>query len=378
MKGQTRSVWRFGGAALAAALAVISAGVPLCLAAETASTGRVHFQDDVHPAPPDYASSMAWAVLPGQPNLSLEQPGGGTARESASGVDVFYIQPTTFETKTHWNQDILDAKTNAWTDVSVIGRQASIFNTCCRIFAPRYRQAGTGSLGSSDGDQAYDLAYGDVRRAFDFYVAHYNHGRPFILAGHSQGALHIYRLVAEEIDGKPVARRLVAAYAIGVPATVGAFGSLFTSVGPCLKPLQTHCIVSWNSFIAGADTRDYITRAPQPYVKRHTVAGDTSLFCINPLTFDADRPSAPASLNEGALPGPPAEGPLPPLVKGAVGASCQKGILLVEPSPGETIKLNPLPGGALHLQDLDLFYRQIQLDAEARARAFLNADRTSR
>src|SRR3546814_15517433 len=85
-----------------------------------------------------------------------------------------------------------DAATRRWTDLSVTARQASLFDACCRRFMPRYRQASSRAFAErlGDGAKAYALAYGDVLRAFRSYVAHDNHGRPFIIAGHSQGALH--------------------------------------------------------------------------------------------------------------------------------------------------------------------------------------------
>ena len=62
---------------------------------------------------------------------------------------------------------------------------------------------------------AFELAYSDVLRAFDYYLAHENHGRPFILASHSQGSLHALRLIQERLAGKPLQKQLVAAYLIG-------------------------------------------------------------------------------------------------------------------------------------------------------------------
>ena len=206
-----RSVWR----AIAVALTV-SAAAPALSA--TGPAERPTFAIDTHPPAPDYADRRAWAVLPDASGLSALVPPNATPKATReSAVDVFYVHPTTYGAPNHWNQDIADAATNAWTDDSVIARQSSIFNVCCRIFAPRYRQAATGAVTSTDGggDRAYDLAYQDVRRAFRHYIDHDNHGRPFILAGHSQGTLLIYRLIEDEIDKTPLAKRMVAAYAVG-------------------------------------------------------------------------------------------------------------------------------------------------------------------
>jgi alpha-beta hydrolase superfamily lysophospholipase len=62
-----------------------------------------------------------------------------------------------------------------------------------------------------------DLAYADVKAAFQYYLAHYNEGRPIIIAGHSQGTAHATRLLHEFFEHDPKLRRqLVAAYLIGI------------------------------------------------------------------------------------------------------------------------------------------------------------------
>jgi hypothetical protein len=366
------SVMRLLGFALSCALVTAPVAAPVAAMAAPPPE-RITFDEDVHPIAPDYADAASWAVLPGQPDLSRETPGGGTASIKSTPVDVFYIQPTTFVSTGTWNQKIDDWETNAWTDVSVVARQASIFNGCCRIFVPRYRQASTGSIiaKGSSGRQAYDLAYEDVKRAFDYYLAHYNHGRPFILAGHSQGAYHIYRLIEEEIDGKPLQKQMVAAYPIGVATYVGAFGRTYKSVKPCLKPLQTGCIVSWNSFMSDADPSIFIEVSEDIYVKRYGDTTGKQMLCINPLTFDADRPAAAATLDAGALAWPPLVGPLPALIPHAVSATCQNGVLMVTPSPDVNFKPFVLPGGSLHMQDTDLFYQAVRDNAAARVDRYL-------
>lgn len=90
--------------------------------------------------------------------------------------------------------------------------KVSVFNGCCRLYAPHYRQA---TLAALKIPAAMDVTYSDIARAFRFYIAHLNHGRPFIIASHSQGTAHAIRLLQQEIFGKPLCPRLVAAYLIG-------------------------------------------------------------------------------------------------------------------------------------------------------------------
>ncbi|MFC0203601.1 DUF3089 domain-containing protein [Novosphingobium soli] len=308
-------------------------------------------------AAPDYTRADAWAVRETAP--------------SPREADVFYIHPTTFASQA-WNQPMADAQTRAWTRASVADRQLSAFAACCRRFMPFYRQASTRAFVARDGRgaQAYDLAYQDVRRAFRAWLAAQraeDRGRPFILAGHSQGALLGLRLLKEEIAGTPLAGRLVAAYlpGIGIPA-----GALPTDVPPCLTPAQTRCLVSWNGFTAAADTAEWTRRSVADYgVPGH----DPAIVCTNPITFDAARPFAAAAEGKGMLPvaqKAAAQKDAAPaaMVAHPAAARCQDGVLQVEPAPG--VAAPPLPNGSLHMHDIALFWGDISANAALRVRSW--------
>ncbi len=361
--------------ALILALSIGGAGVARAQAAPAPPA----FDSTVPPAVPNYALASAWGALPSAPGAAAARPAGeaGPAAHTAGDVDVFYIQPTTYHGPS-WNQDITDAKTNAWTDISVVARQASAFNLCCRLYAPRYRQASSLAFASKNGDgqKAYSLAYQDVAKAFDYYLAHYNHGRPFILAGHSQGALMIYWLLERKIDSTPLQKKLVAAYAVGVGASEGEFGRTYKTTPFCDTPDATGCIVSWNSYEEGSPVAAYVHNAEQGYVTRYGDAPGKDIVCINPLTFDRSRPAADATANLGALPGDPKPGDarlsvLPALKPDAVGAVCRDGVLMVQPSADPSFHPTALPGGLLHMHDIDLFYANLRANAAQRAAAYL-------
>ncbi|MCE7796480.1 DUF3089 domain-containing protein [Sphingobium sufflavum] len=313
----------------------------------------IGFDQSNHPAAPDYARANSWMMR-------------GIDDAADKPADLFYIQPTTFRSK-DWNQDMADAATNHWTDISVGARQVSAFADCCRRFAPRYRQASTGTFSSTSGDreQAYALAYQDVRSAFRAFLAvRGKEDRPFILAGHSQGALHGLRLLEEEIAGTPLARQLIAAYlpGIGIPGD-----ALPSSIPVCATPRQAGCIVSWNSFTATADTSGYIARS---HAAHGTEAGTAPLLCVNPLTFSIARPKAGYGAAKGALPGPAIEGPMPSPQPKAVAAYCDGNVLRVTPRPGLAVEL--LPGGSAHMADIALFWADIRANTLVRVRAFHN------
>ena len=98
-------------------------------------------------------------------------------------MDVFFIHPTSFlgVLSGKWNAAIDDKSINKITDKGSLLFQASVFNQHARVYAPRYRQAHIKAFFMPDNPaspKAIDLAYEDVRRAFMYYLEHYNHGRP--------------------------------------------------------------------------------------------------------------------------------------------------------------------------------------------------------
>ncbi|HSM95095.1 MAG TPA: DUF3089 domain-containing protein, partial [Rhizomicrobium sp.] len=176
------------------------------------------FDPAATPPAPDYAQAGAWAALPGMNNpTDVAPPGETIADPRTAPVDVFFIYPTSFFSPGQWNAAIDDAATNKRTDDGSLRNQASAFNGCCAIYAPRYRQMALRGFvhHTPAADQAMDVAYSDVKRAFEYYLEHYNHGRPFIIAGHSQGARHARTLLADMIDGTKLQNQLVAAYVVG-------------------------------------------------------------------------------------------------------------------------------------------------------------------
>jgi hypothetical protein len=336
---------------------------------------------DAYPRPPapNYADPSAWAALPGPEHVDAADlvPAGESVgdRQAEAAVDVFYIHPTTYRGRENWNQDISDAATNTWTDISVVARQAAAFNGCCRIYAPRYRQAGTAALYAKDdsGDKARVLGYEDVKSAFQYYLDHYNDGRPFILVGHSQGTFYIQRLLEEVIDASPIRPQMVAAYAIGIGIPVGVFGRQYKTITPCAKPDDTGCVVTWNTFGRGGAGAAVAERSAVKYEARFKTREGAESLCINPLTFDMSKPDAPANANLGALPGVAALGPLPALKPGVIGATCENGMLYVDLPTTDDFKLLVLPGQVLHFHDMDLFFKNIRDNAIVRTEAFLKA-----
>ena len=186
---------------------------------------------------PDYSNLNYWAAHPYKYDPSDNVPSAFERELRDSLADVFFIYPTTYTDKKMpmgWNADIDNKEINKKTDRSTILYQASVFNKYCRVFAPRYRQANLQAFYTEDkqkGEAAFDTAYADVRAAFIYYLKNYNHGRPIIIASHSQGTWHAGRLLKEFFEGKPLQKQLVCAYIIGLPV----FTNYFTQLKPCTR-----------------------------------------------------------------------------------------------------------------------------------------------
>lgn len=138
------------------------------------------------PPAPDYANKESWAVWPGRASPADQIPPGidGTIAKNPK-ADVFFIHPTTFLANSSWNAKYDEGDfTGTQLDQAVLRYQVSAFNGCCRMYAPRYRQATLSAFlnPGADANKSFDLAYSDVVRAFDYYLANANKGRPFILA----------------------------------------------------------------------------------------------------------------------------------------------------------------------------------------------------
>lgn len=255
---------------------------------------------------------------------------------------------------------------------------AAAFNACCRIFAPRYRQAtaGTSKAGAAMRDNAMALAYDDVRRAFRYYLDHWNHGRPIILVGHSQGAAHLERLLAEEIDGRPLAGQLVAAYVVGITYPVAAVGGRGSTLPICANPDSVQCVVHWGSVLSSSDIAK-MRNGSEAHNRARLPAGTSGeVLCINPLTFDTGQPTATVDRAKGAVPGAPDDTRPQRLIRGAVSARCDRGVLVVEPQA--KLDLEPLPGGNMHYHDIGLFYEDVRENALARVKAWQAAHRRKR
>lgn len=256
-------------------------------------TPSMAFDAQVPPPAPDYESPESWSALPERDDSADRAPIGAVSIDQLhAGVDVFYIHPTSY-VGSRWNASTDNVALNEATDRVATGIQATVFNGCCAVYAPRYRQAnGTAfTHPSANGDSAIALGYADVRRAFVVFNTRRAAGRPFILAAHSQGSLMALRLLHDTISGTALQGQLVAAYLIGGGITSRDLRERAPDVPVCSSADDLHCVVAWNARGAG-----YV---PSEYDLHHEEVRDW--VCTNPLSWRSDGASVPRDANLGAV-----------------------------------------------------------------------------
>jgi hypothetical protein len=322
------------------------------------------------PGDPDYARAASWLSRPDLKADPSRYTPRGFDRPPAGPpqLAVFFVAPTASLDRTRWNVAIGDKASEQRLRIYA-SSEASVFNAVAQVWAPRYRQATIGAFltDKADAAAALDFAYRDVSRAFDSFLAALPPGQPFILAGHSQGSLHLQRLMAERIANTPLSRRIVAAYLVGWPISIRADLPRM-GVPACDRADQANCLVSWLSFAEPADPRLIVRRYEASRGLTGAVRRGTPPVCVNPIT-GSPAGAAPAERNLGGL--VPRDGlKRADLVKGLVGARCDSsGLLLIGEKPSG---FDPyvLPGNNFHVFDYALFWANIRADIARRAAAY--------
>lgn len=334
------------------------------------ATPKGHFEAAEAGTGPDYGELSNWVDHPGLPRSpSLWRPeGDNPPPDSEARAAIFYVHPTTYLERDRWNAPICEGEQcgEAGRKAQVfVQSQASAFSGLGLVWAPRYRQAAYGAflLKSEDANKALNLAYGDVAAAFDEFLRQNPEG-PIILAGHSQGSLHLLRLLA---DRKAVLKdRLLAAYVTGWP--VGIESDLpATGLSPCRTPDQARCVISWQSFAEPANTSlvtgSWVGTRGLTGAKRSR--GD--MLCVDPISGVQNGHSEPRD-NPGTLV-PSMDLSSATLAVGRVGSHCENGLLMIA---GDIPAMGPyvLPGNNYHVYDYALFWGAIRRDAERRLAAW--------
>ena len=280
---------------------------------------------------------------------------------------VFFVHPTSYYNRSNWNAPIGDEEAEERARLFIRGL-ASPFNDADEIWAPRYRQATVGAFLTEEreGQKALDAAYLDVKQAFDFFLAALDEETPIVLVGHSQGAMHLLRLLNEEVKDRPIAARIAAAYAVGWPISV-EHDLPELGMPACATAKQAGCIMSWSTYAEPADPSDMFDAYGRTKGFDGELRGNSPILCTNPLTGSVGG-EALAEANLGTLvpDGDLASGEL---VSGGVSARCNdRGILLIGDPPD--LGRYVLPGNNYHVYDIPLFWSNTKADVAARVEAW--------
>lgn len=321
-------------------------------------------------APVDYAQPSSWLCRPDRQDacsinldaVAFDAQGERTPRPFKAAfdpaIDCFYVYPTVSDEPSTYAD-----MTAGPAEVRAAQSQAARFSAECRVFAPLYRQATLAGLRASmrgEGAPSLDGPYADVRDAWRAYLAHGNHGRGVVLIGHSQGSILLTRLIAEEIDGKPAQKRLVAAYLAGdvgfsVPQGKDV-GGTFKSVPLCRSAGQFGCVLVWSSYQDGD--------APSPRFFGVSPGKGLAAACTNPAALAGGRAPLDGFIHKPSF--APADDPpwveMAGQLTGECVADAQGVVLRVRPAPGPLAPLvqtlldrsQLVPGWGLHILDVSL------------------------
>lgn len=227
--------------------------------------------------PSDYSDTENWMTIP----------------EITHAVDTFYLYPTCYLDDSEDALPICTIDNQAVRQRAqvVYENQATVFEESTNVFVPYYRQSNIYEVTGLDSQALESFQKKeqrtDVYAALDYYFEHYNNGRPFIIAGHSQGSIMAKIVLGEYMAAHPEYReRMVAAYVIGYSVT-----SDWLEAHPYLKFAEgaedTGVVVSWNTEGPGNKGQ-------------HNIVVEDGAVSINPINWKRDSTYAAADENLGS------------------------------------------------------------------------------
>jgi hypothetical protein len=317
------------------------------------------FQITQPPPAPEYGARGAWLLWTETPSKS---------------ADVFYVHSTTYYRRRRWNAPINHDDADAIRRTIAAPNEAGPFLSIANAYGPRYREATVFSLFTHkyDGLAAHELAYDDVRRAFETFLKARDPERPLILAGYGQGGLHVLGLLNHYFQGEvnPLRHRLVAAYVIGFPTPKTVPDGLAPPLPVCEKASSVRCLVSYVDFEPRFN--EEMARA-----RRRTLVWDAAgqlqstpsdaLICVNPLSWTStDDYQAPDKHVGAASATGVGFGARPPKIAHAVGARCDRGVLVVDQPRQPYLRRSPWYGAKWKAQPFNLFYFDLEANAALR------------
>lgn len=319
-----------------------------------------NFSENEIPKKIQYSKLDNWIAHPNRFELSKFLPDQNSISSTKQDVVVFFVHPTTFFNRSNWNQPKSDYEANEILSKRILMNQAVIFSACCEVYAPAYRQATLYSFvaGNENQEKAFRIAYDDILTSFQYFDQNFRKGRPFILAGHSQGSMHSLKLLKEIKNNSNLYSDMVAAYLVGFSITK----SDIYPIQVCASNESINCVVAWNS----VENNGFIT-----------FKSEENLICVNPLSWSESEKSISSNFNLGGV------GfnhwsknkikqnweniVLEPKV---AGAKCKDGNLLITNLYSSSF---PVRLFSLHAYDYGLFFSNILNNTKMRSSKFLEA-----
>lgn len=292
----------------------------------------------------DYSDMSNWAYW----EYNAEKP-----------ADLFFVCPTVDMGRDgNMIADINNEKYRK-SFVGATNMELGIYNEVATVYAPYYRQATfpVYNLSEEEREVYLDLAYEDVKDAFIYYSENSDPTRPLILAGFSQGADLIIRLMKDLFDEPKYQRRLVAAYAIGWKLTEDEVKE-YPHLIPAKSETDTGVIVAFNS--------------EAPEVTSSLMVGENEkTFAINPLSWKTTSEVADKSLNKGAC-FTEYSGNIKEEIPQFTGAYLdeKRGTLKVTDVDKEKYSSSLFDEGVYHLNDYQFFFRNLKENVNARLSAY--------
>jgi hypothetical protein len=245
--------------------------------------------------------------------------------------------------------------------------QATAFDSLANVYAPFYRQLDAQTImRARDYKARFNALDGetvtDIIASFDYFIKHYNKGRPFILVGHSEGAMLVKKLLFGYMREHPeVYSRMVAAYVIGYSITGDELAA-----NPHLRFASgsgdTGVVISYNTEAPGL-------KFPNPTAEKGAVA-------INPLSWRRDTITVSAMHNRGSYIYRRGTYVTVPYLADARLDSERGTIICSTVSPKEYISAYGLfPEGIYHSFDFAFYYYDLRVNAAERIINFLNKER---
>lgn len=281
------------------------------------------------------------------------------SEEIGKPADVFFAYPTTYMGDDKFCA-VTDEGMRAGAGV-IRNRYATVYEESTNLFMPYYRQANaTYALTLPDDEQdklMRDIPAKDVIAAFRYYLDHYNNGRPFILAGHSQGSNCILYVMEYIKDRPELMKRFICAYVIGYSVTKD-----YLSKNSPLKFVEgrtdTGVIISWNTESPGITV-------PNPVVKPGALA-------VNPITWTTDESHASELISLGAS---IEESPGMYVKKehfADAKVNKERGVIVCSTVDPEDYKLpaSVFPVGVLHGCDYPFYYYDLQQNVKDRVNIY--------